>query len=365
MKLLVMFQRFHTFALQFDDSSLFVHFYYMEFSIEQQHQITDEILFELDGKLDGGRRNILLKNCPFCNHDGYKFGIYVGPPTRYKKFGSCNCFHCQRRYRDLEGTLTALGLLKLLPKETVNLDEGLTCEINLFDDDEVDDSLVEIQMPHGYKRTFRNAYLKSRGFIADDFEYFPCGTNRNFDRQFADYVLLEVRDNNRLVGFVGRHTWSKEDIDDYNYKHRYQIRRYNNSTDNGFGKLLYNYDAIKKYETRTVVLCEGPFDVIALTRKLDLYDYHAIVPVATFGKKISEVQIYKLQSKGVEQVVLGYDADARETTGNVAMQLDNYFDVYIADLEMTNGKDWDEMNDDDIYDVFANNLKTVREFNLE
>ena len=89
------------------------------------------------------------------------------------------------------------------------------------------------------------------------------------------------------------------------------------------------------------------------------------MPVATFGKKISEVQIFKLQSKGVEQVVLGYDADARETTGHVAMQLDNYFDVYIADLKMTNGKDWDEMNVEDIYDVFANGLKTVREFNLE
>ena len=112
-------------------------------------------------------------------------------------------------------------------------------------------------------------------------------------------------------------------------------------------------------------MCEGAFDVIALTRKLDLYENHQIVPVATFGKKISEVQIYKLQEKGVEQVVLGYDADAKDTTGRVAMQLDNYFDVYIADLDYANGKDWDEMGEEDICKVFANNLKTIREFNLE
>lgn len=337
----------------------------MEIPVEVQHQIAEELLYELDGKMDGGRKNILVQHCPFCGHDGYKFGIYVGVSTGYKKFGASNCYHCNRKYRDLKGTLDALGYMDLMPKETIDLDDSLTHELNLFDDDEIDDDLVEIQMPKGYKRCFKNLYLKSRGFRADDFEYFPCGTNRNLDLKFADYVLLEIRDAGRLVGFVGRHTWSKEDIEEYNIRHRYQIRRYNNSTENGFGKLLYNYDAIKQYKTRTVILCEGAFDVIALTRKLDLYDNPSIVPVATFGKKISEVQIFKLQNKGVEQIVLGFDADARETTGNVAMQLDKYFDVYIADLEMANGKDWDEMEVEDIYDVFANGLKTVREFNLE
>ena len=47
-----------------------------------------------------------------------------------------------------------------------------------------------------------------------------------------------------------------------------------------------------------------------ITRKLNLYDNHHIAAVATFGKKISEAQIYKLQSKGVRTVVIGYDGDA-------------------------------------------------------
>lgn len=336
----------------------------MDLSVELQHQIAEELLFELDGKMDGGRKNILVQHCPFCGHSGYKYGIYVGIPTNHKKFGSSNCFRCGSRFRELQDTLEALGLSRLMPSETVDLGSSLTDEINLFED-EVDDDLVEVSMPKGYKRCFKNPYLKSRGFNVDDYEYFPCGTNRNLDLKFADYVLLEVRDAGRLVGYVGRHIWDKDEIDRYNARHRYQIRRYNNSTENGFGKLLYNYDAIEAYKTRTVILCEGVFDVIALTRKLELYDNHAIVPVATFGKKVSEVQIYKLQSKGVEQVVLGYDADAKETTGHIAMQLDNYFDVTIADLDIANGKDWDEMDEMSIYNVFANGLKTVREFNLE
>lgn len=157
---------------------------------------------------------------------------------------------------------------------------------------------------------------------------------------------------------------SKDEIEEFNETHRYKILRYKNSTENEFSKLLYNYDAIVPYETSTVILCEGAFDVIALNRKLELYDNPMVKPVATFGKKCSDVQMYKLQAKGVEQVVIGYDSDARETISKVAAQLEKYFDVLIADIPDGIGKDWDEMSVEDIYDVFANNLKTIAEFNL-
>lgn len=335
----------------------------MELSLETKKNIVDELISTLNGHLDGSRRNIIAQ-CPFCHHKGEKFGIYVGPESKYKVFGSSNCFHCGRKYRTLDYTLKALGREDLIPKETASFDDDIEDEIDVFNDD-VDDELVEIKMPKGYKRCFKNRYLKSRGFTADDYEYFPCGTTRGMNNKYDDYVLLEIHDNHKLVGFVGRHTWSKSDIDEFNLCHRYQIRRYNNSLESGFGKLLYNIDAVKAYETESVILCEGCFDVIALIRKLNLYDYPDIVPVATFGKKISDVQIYKLQNKGVRTVILGYDADAKDTTSQIAIQLDRYFDVYIADLSMAAGKDWDEMSDFAIYDIFDKGLRTVREFNLE
>lgn len=336
----------------------------MDITPELRHQIIDDIRANYDCKLDGGGKNLVFSHCPFCNHGGYKYGIYIGVETKNKHFGSSNCFHCQRKYRDLEGTLQALNREDLMPKETADLDDDLPPQFDFLDDD-VDDDLTPIKMPKGYKRCFKNRYLKERGFTADDYEYFPCGTTRGINPRYNDYVLLEIRDHEKTVGFVGRHTWSKADIDSYNEKHRFQIRRYNNSTDNEFSKLLYNIDAIDEYETDTVILCEGCFDAIALVRKLDLYDYPKIVPVATFGKKISETQIYKLQSKGVKTVVLGYDSDAADTTSHIAIQLDKYFDVYIADLSSADGKDWDEMSEWAIYDIFDKGLRTVREFNLE
>lgn len=333
--------------------------------IETKREIISDLLSSLNAKLDGGRKNILVSECPYCGHKGYKYGIYIGKETDMKKFGSSNCFVCGRSSRTLEGTLEAIGRLDLLPTQSADLHSSLTDELHLFED-EIDDELVEIEMPRGYKRTRRNRYLKERGFNPDDFDYFPCGTNRGIERDLADYVIMEIIDNGKTVGYCARNVMSKEEIDDYNERHRYQIRRYLNSTENDFSKLLYNYDAVKQYETNTVILVEGCFDCIALNRKMELYDNPLAVPVATFGKKISDVQIFKLQSKGVEQVIIGYDNDHPETITTVADKLDKYFDVLIACLPDDCGaKDWDEADDKVVYNVFANGLKTIREFNMQ
>lgn len=332
---------------------------------EIQRSISDELLYDLGGKLDGSRRNILVPNCPFCGHDGFKYGIYIGSNAGKKRFGMSNCYHCNRRFGSLKETLKALGREDLIPVETAELDDDT--DISAMFDDEIDDDLVEITMPKGYKRCYKNAYLKSRGWNTDDYEYFPVGTNRAIEREYQDYIILEVLDEGRRVGFVARSILSKEEIDSYNARHHYQIRRYKNSDErngNGFAKMLYNYDAIEPMVTHSVILCEGPFDVVGLNRKLELYDNKSIVPVATFGKKISQEQMFKLQKKGVEQIVIGYDNDAKETTSRIGMELEKYFDVLIADIPDGVGKDWDEMDVEDIYDVFAFNLKTIREFNL-
>lgn len=337
----------------------------MIISQEIQKSIADELLYDLGGKLDGSRRNILVSHCPFCGHDGYKYGIYVGINVGKKRFGMSNCYHCNRRFGSLKETLKALGREDLIPAETADLDDD--SEVTLEFDDEIDDDLISITMPKGYKRCYKNSYLKSRGWTVDDYEYFPVGTNRAIEREFQDYVILEVRDEGRTVGFVARSVLSKDEIEAYNARHHYKIRRYKNSDErngNGFSKMIYNFDSIETGTTHSVILCEGPFDVVGLNRKLELYDNKHIVPVATFGKKISQEQMFKLQKKGVEQIVIGYDNDAKETTSQIAMELDKYFDVLIADIPDGVGKDWDEMDVEDIYDVFASNLKTVREFNL-
>ena len=328
--------------------------------------LINELLDETHGRLDGGHKNIIA-DCPWCGKKG-KFGIRIKADQGNRKQFASHCFSCGRSTRTLEELCDLLNRPDLKPPQNIREAIAMREENVLDDEDDIDDSLVEVQMPEGYKRTTKNRYLKSRGFINKDYTYFEVGTTRGLNFKFDAYIIIPIIEDGKYVGYVARHTWSKEEIDVYNQKQAltggYQIRRYSNSCGEGsneFSKLLYNLDSVVEDETDTVVLCEGVFDVIALTRHFDLYDRHRIVPVATFGKKISEIQAYKLQSRGVRTIVIGYDNDAGDSISRTADFLLDYFDVFIATLG-GEGKDFDEADFWDVFDAFSVGLKTPFEY---
>lgn len=340
----------------------------MYISKEDKEYIIRELQIELKARLDGGRKNLIIPECTWCGKQGGKQGMYVGPEKNGKTFGMVHCFKCGRTCKDLNRFLDEIGRSDLKIMETADFDPIVVPEFFTLEDDEIDDELSVIEMPEGWKRCFKNSYLKSRGFTADDYTYFPVGTTRGLNFKFDNYVVFPIIDSGDIVGYVGRHIWSKDAIDEYNDKAKrngkFQIRRYNNSIDNDFVKLLYNYDAIIEDETDTVILAEGIFDVIALTRKLDLYENHRIVPVCTFGKKISDTQIYKLQSKGVHDIIIGYDTDASDAINVAADKLNEYFDNVMIVKLVGEGKDFDEASFWDIYDSFSESMFTPIEYKL-
>ena len=75
------------------------------------------------------------------------------------------------------------------------------------------------------------------------------------------------------------------------------------------------------------------------------------------------MQIYKLQSKGVRTVVIGYDGDAVEAVKRAAERLSPYFEVFIADIADAD-KDWDELSESEGYGIFAFRLLSVLEYKL-
>lgn len=340
----------------------------MNISKQDKDHLISELTIELHAKLDGGNKNLIVPTCPYCGKQGGKFGIYISKETEKKKLFMAHCFSCQHTTMDVNQLLEDIGRPDLKLVETADF-RPLSEQLILFqpDEDEIDDELLVVGMPDGWKRCFRHRYLKDRGFTEEDYDYFPVGTTRGLNFKFDDYVVFSILDNEDVVGYISRHTWPKDQIDEYNRQARrsgkYEIRRYNNSTENDFVKLLYNYDRVIEDETDTVIIVEGVFDVIALTRKLNLYDNTHIAVVATFGKKISQAQIYKLQSKGVETVVIGYDGDAVNAINTAANQLNEYFDTYIAYIDDPKA-DFDSMDFWDIYDVFSMNLKTPVEYKL-
>lgn len=339
----------------------------MNYTKQEFEFIIQELKIELNGHLDGSEKNLIAEYCPYC-HKKNKFAVYVGKPSPRKPLFASHCFSCGKSNRELIPLLEHLGRTDLIFEATTSLDVELENTSLLFNNtgDEIDDSLDIIEPPKGFKRCYKNSYLKLRGFNADDYEYFPVGTTRGCNFKFDDYIIFPIIDEGDTVGWIGRHTWSKQEIDEHNRKAKrnegFQLMRYKNSMENDFVKLLYNYDSIIEGETDTVILVEGIFDVIALTRKMELYDNHRVAVVATFGKKISNIQIYKLQSKGIKTVVVAYDGDAVEVIKTVSQQLKTYFDVYIADID--GELDFDEMNYDQIYETFAYRIKTPIEYHL-
>lgn len=330
--------------------------------------IISELSGELNAKRDGSGKNLIAEKCPFCGKEK-KYGIYIGKETERKKPFVSHCFSCGYSTYTLEQLLNAVGRPDLIALPTTNLEVQLDADL-LFplDEEEIDDSLGVVDLPEFSRRNFTNRYLKTRGFTFDDYEYFPVYTTWGLNRKYDDYVIFPVIDGGDIVGYVARHTSPKEEIERHNrevrYKGGYRIMRFKNSVENEFTKLLYNYDAILEGKTDTAVIVEGIFDVIALTRKLDLYDKnHLIAIVATFGKKISLQQIYKLQIKGIRTIILGYDPDAVEATQKAANELNKYFSVFIADIPDTK-KDWEDLNFEEIYAILSYRLRTPVEYKL-
>jgi len=337
----------------------------MQISEEQKELIIRELCAELDGRLDGGHKNIVVPVCPFCGKKGGKFGIYVG--KNEKKLFWSHCFHCGYTQKNFNKFLKDIGRMDLEIKETADLDMDIDGdEIDFMSDEEDDIELVEVKMPDGWKRTFKNKYLKSRGFIAELCDKFPVGTTRGLNWQYDDYVIFQVIMDGKCVGYIGRNIQSKEIIDAHNERSHYQIRRYLNSTENDFSKLLFNYDSVIAGKTRTVILTEGIFDTIRLVKMFELYDNELIAPVATFGKSISQAQMILLQKKGVSQVVVAYDMDdvGKKAITKTLADLDPYFDVLALQLQTDEAKDIDECSWWELYDSFSYGLLEQAEFNL-
>lgn len=343
-------------------------FFYMDISAEEKDLLVSELARELGAVRDGGGKNLVAR-CPFCGKPG-KFGVYIGSPTVRKKTFMTHCFSCGRSTVTPEQLFEQIGRPDLILIPTAELDAPLDTTL-LFpleeEPEEIDDELSIVPLPSFYRRCFAHPYLKERGFTGDDFEYFPVGTTRGLNRRWDDYVIFPILDGGDTAGYVARHTWPKAEIDAHNRRAKrsgdYKILRYRNSVENDFVKLLYNYDAVIDGETDTVVVVEGIFDVVALVRKLELYDNTRAAVVATFGKKISRTQIYKLQSKGVRTVVVGYDGDAVEAVKKTAAELSEWFEVLVADIPDP-AKDWEDLTREDIYDIFTDRIYTPSEYRL-
>jgi DNA primase len=298
----------------------------------------DDLTEVLDNvKLDGRKRNALA-TCPFCGKD--KFGISL-----VKESNVWNCFSCGERGGSIK-LMTYFDRMDLI-QDFFDVDDDVEDLLQIeADEEEIDIELNEVELPPKTKRKSSDKYLDSRGWYEESYFDFPI--YRSLDWKHQDYVLIGVHMNGVLTGFVGRHTWSKKEIVSYNKEQAriggYQILRYKNSDGNEMAKMLFGFDHIIEGKTDTAILVEGAMDVVNLSQELGLFESDRMRAVATFGKKLSSEQIYRLQSKGIKNIIIFFDDDAIDDIKR--MDAHKFFNVRIASTMDADGvEDGDDVGD--------------------
>src|ERR1035437_4076915 len=266
-----------------------------------------------------GSKDHFIADCPYCGKEGH-FYIHKG----INKKGIENGWDCKKCFEhgNIITLLLKLDKLSLLDGRQVNLDAPLNRILsNKIGQSDISIPDIEIKkalLPIGFHKLVfdsdnkSTAYLKNRKFTKIDFWLYDPGFTR-LKSNFQDYLIIPIHREGQIKAYVGRYLGINP-----------LCPRYLNST-HDFNKLLFGYDELRP-ETKTVVLVEGIFDKISVTTELRLHSQKELKCLATFGKKISEVQLYLLKIKGIENLIFMYDGrDAVNDMKRVAAELTSEF----------------------------------------
>jgi DNA primase len=283
----------------------------------------------------------LYGTCPFCGQN--EFGISLGENHPYSCFRKKACGATGNIY----SLLRHLGKIKeFIGERQIDVD-GEFPSLAKEDVEIVDEPLLVIQPPVGWRRVYEDAYLTSRGFTAEQFEKFKVGRSV-FKR---DYVTLLIEMHGQVVGYISRSVKSKEWIDNHNATSDQHHLRYQNSVSD-FSRMLFGYDEIEELTTQ-VILVEGPFSKTMVDSNLSI-DYQPFIKCcATFGAKVSDHQIKLLKDKGITMIWLWFEADVLEKIKTIAAKLALHFEVRCAFIS---GKDPGDMNMVETFDLFEKSV---------
>lgn len=295
-----------------------------------------------DGDLRGvllnptlNRRGQYICDCPFCGKEQH---FYISKSTQLwdcKKCGESGNIYKLLKF--LDKTFLLAGKTIEDKPELKSIREAKTDDFIRSNDAE--GKLPVISMPVGCKAVY-DGYMRQRGMSKKEAEFYGMMKTRLL-KKYENYLLMPVREDGEVRGWVGRYEAKKVPTG---------VLRYKNSLGVNFASLLYGYDEITAGKTDSVILVEGIFDKIAVDRYLRLREQEVVKCVATFGKKISEVQIGKLVSKWVKRVILAYDFDAIKDVKRIGAELRQWFFVSVV---YTTKKDIDECTEGEALEVFS------------
>ena len=290
----------------------------------------NELLVNLvDSVLGGGKRTARgnkAYHCPYCNH--HKPKLEVNFSQTKKGYNPWHCWVCDKKGSRIS------SLFKKISASAEKFEElkkliGSEVEVKR------EKSTVQLKLPQEYKPILGSkdilarhafSYLKKRGITIDDIEKYNigyCETGR-----YSKMVIIPSYDESGNLNYFTGRSFEKDPFVKY--------RNPEVSRDIVPFELFINWNI-------PLVLCEGPFDAIAIKRNA----------IPLLGKNIQQNLMKKIVTSKVEKIYIALDTDAQKQ----AVKFAEYFinegkEVYFMDLD---DKDPSEMG----FEKFTNLIQNT------
>ena len=290
----------------------------------------NELLINLvDSVLGGGKRTARgnkAYHCPYCNH--HKPKLEVNFSQNKKGYNPWHCWVCDKKGSRIS------SLFKKISASVEKFEElkkliGSEVEVKR------EKSSVQLKLPQEYKPILGSkdilarhafSYLKKRGITIDDIEKYNigyCETGR-----YSKMVIIPSYDESGNLNYFTGRSFEKDPYIKY--------RNPEVSRDIVPFELFINWNI-------PLVLCEGPFDAIAIKRNA----------IPLLGKNIQQNLMKKIVTSKVEKIYIALDTDAQKQ----AVKFAEYFinegkEVYFMDLD---DKDPSEMG----FEKFTNLIQNT------
>ena len=273
--------------------------------------VVNELLVNLVNSVLGVGKRTARGNqsyhCPFCNH--HKPKLEVNFSENKKGYNPWHCWVC-----DKKGTRIST-LFKQLKAPKEKFDELGKLIKNESEFKEVTQH-KNLKLPKEFKTLIGDnsliarqalAYLKNRGITQEDIIKYNMGYCEN--GIYANKIIIPSYDeNSNLNFFIGR-SFEKDPY--LKYKHP-QV-----STDIIPFELFINWEL-------PIIICEGPFDAIAIKRNA----------IPLLGKNIQPNLMKKIISSLVQKIYIALDSDALKKSLQFTEQfLNEGKEVYLVELD--------------------------------
>lgn len=266
-------------------------------------------------------------SCPFCHH--HKPKLEVNFTENSEGVNQWACWSCNKKGKSIK------SLFKQVQVDASYFQElsKLVKNVSLNDIGEVKQVILEL--PKEYKSFINNkdiiarhafAYLKKRDITKQDILKYNIGYCNS--GQYAKMIVIPSYDANGKLNYFTARSFEKDPYTKY--------RNPETSRDIIPFELFVNWDL-------PIILCEGPFDAMAIKRNA----------IPLFGKNIQPSLMKRLVESKVQKIYIALDNDAvKQALGFCEQLLDIGKEVYLVELQ---GKDPSELG----FENFTKLIQTV------